>query len=70
MKSFNAIRTDLNSLVIYFSPLEVGVASGLRGWIIMTAQKYALSDHYRTLTALFTFGGHIINLKFKYQSVK
>ena len=50
----DAIGADFYALAADAGPLEVGIALGTDGWIIMTAQENARGGHYRFFTALRT----------------
>ena len=62
IESFNAVGADLDSLSVNARPLEVHVAFGFYGWIIMAAKQNSRCGHCWFFPALRAFGCHMIVL--------
>lgn len=58
--SLDAVGADFDPAAVNLGPLQVGVAAGLYGWVVVTAQKPASSRHNGAFAAVWTLGGHRI----------
>lgn len=62
MEGLYAVGAHFYPFAADLSPLEIGIASGLGGGIIMAPQKFASCDHSSALTAVFTTCSHPIEV--------